>query len=72
MSGKKPANTVLAVKELEEDQLSRYGVIDPADSGKIMQVIKMVEKTSAGYCTQSFCFLWTLPLHSGFFLRHFA
>jgi hypothetical protein len=24
----------LAVKELEEDQLSRYGVIDPVDSGK--------------------------------------
>ena len=44
----KTGNTVLAVKELEEDQLYRYGVIEPADSGKIMNVRKMVEKTDKG------------------------
>gem|GEM_PF-1171458 len=44
----------MAVKELEEDQLSRYGVIDPADSGKIMQVNKMVEKPLPGTAPSRF------------------
>ncbi|MBC8257891.1 MAG: UTP--glucose-1-phosphate uridylyltransferase [SAR324 cluster bacterium] len=50
----KTGNTVLAVKELEEDQLSRYGVIEPADSGKIMQVNKMVEKPAQGKAPSRF------------------
>jgi len=40
----KTGNTVLSVQELEEDQLWRYGVIDPDGDGKIMNVKKMVEK----------------------------
>ena len=40
----KTGNTVLSVQELAEDQLWRYGVIDPEGSGKIMKVKKMVEK----------------------------
>ena len=50
----KTGNTVLAVKELEEDQLHRYGVIDPADSGKIMNVRKMVEKPDQGAAPSHF------------------
>ena len=51
---KKTGNTILAVKELEEDQLDRYGVIDPADSGKIMQVKNMVEKPLPGTAPSHF------------------
>ena len=40
----KTGSTVLAVKQMQEDQLSRYGVIEPENSGKIMKVKKMVEK----------------------------
>jgi len=50
----KTGNTVLAVKELEEDQLYRYGVIEPADSGKIMNVRKMVEKPDQGAAPSRF------------------
>ena len=50
----KTGNTVLAVKELEEDQLYRYGVIEPADSGKIMNVRKMVEKPDQGTAPSRF------------------
>ena len=50
----KTGNTVLAVKELEEDQLYRYGVIEPADSGKIMNVRKMVEKPDQGSAPRRF------------------
>ena len=50
----KTGNTVLAVKELEEDQLYRYGVIEPADSGKIMNVRKMVEKPDKGAAPSRF------------------
>ena len=38
----KTGSTVLAVKLMQEDQLSRYGVIEPENSGKIMHVKKMV------------------------------
>ena len=50
----KTGNTGLAVKELEEDQLYRYGVIEPADSGKIMNVRKMVEKPDQGAAPSRF------------------
>ena len=50
----KTGNMVLAVKELEEDQLYRYGVIEPADSGKIMNVRKMVEKPDQGAAPSRF------------------
>ena len=44
----KTGNTVLSVQELEEDQLWRYGVIDPDCDSKIMNVKKMVEKPKHG------------------------
>ena len=50
----KTGNTVLAVKEMQEDQLSRYGVIEPGNSGKIMQVKKMVEKPKHGAAPSRF------------------
>ena len=50
----KTGNTVLAVKEMQEDQLSRYGVIEPGNSGKIMQVKKMVEKPKQGAAPSRF------------------
>ena len=51
---KKTGNTILAVKEMEEDQLARYGVIDPIDSGKIMKVKNMVEKPLPGTAPSRF------------------
>ena len=51
---KKTGNTILAVKEMEEDQLARYGVIDPIDSGKIMKVKNMVEKPQPGTAPSRF------------------
>ena len=50
----KTGSTVLAVKEMQEDQLSRYGVIEPENSGKIMQVKKMVEKPKQGAAPSRF------------------
>ena len=50
----KTGNTVLAVKEMQEDQLSRYGVIEPENSGKIMKVKKMVEKPKQGAAPSRF------------------
>ena len=50
----KTGSTVLAVKEMQEDQLSRYGVIEPGNSGKIMQVKKMVEKPKHGAAPSRF------------------
>ncbi len=47
-------NTVLIVQELEEDQLWRYGVIDPDGDGKIMNVKKMVEKPKHGTAPSRF------------------
>jgi len=47
-------NTVLSVQELEEDQLWRYGVIDPDGDGKIMNVKKMVEKPKHGTAPSRF------------------
>ena len=41
-------DTVLSVQELNKDQLSRYGVIAPKGSGKIVKVIEMVEKPKEG------------------------
>ncbi|MDG1177620.1 MAG: UTP--glucose-1-phosphate uridylyltransferase [SAR324 cluster bacterium] len=51
----KTGNTVLSVQELEEDQLWRYGVIDPDGDGNIMNVKKMVEKPEHG--TAPSCFV---------------
>ena len=50
----KTGNTVLSVQELEEDQLWRYGVIDPDGDGKIMNVKKMVEKPKHGTAPSRF------------------
>ena len=50
----KTGSTVLAVKEMHEKQLSRYGVIEPENSGKIMKVKKMVEKPKQGTAPSRF------------------
>ena len=50
----KTGNTVLSVQELEEDQLWRYGVIDPDGDGNIMNVKKMVEKPEHGTAPSRF------------------
>jgi len=50
----KTGNTVLSVQELEEDQLWRYGVIDPDGDGKNMNVKKMVEKPKHGTAPSRF------------------
>ena len=50
----KTGNTVLSVQKLPEDQLWRYGVIDPEGSGKIMKVKKMVEKPPHGTAPSRF------------------
>ncbi len=50
----KTGSTVLAVKLMQEDQLSRYGVIEPENSGKIMKVKKMVEKPKQGTAPSRF------------------
>ena len=50
----KTGTTVLAVKQMQEDQLSRYGVIEPENSGKIMKVKKMVEKPKQGAAPSRF------------------
>ena len=50
----KTGSTVLAVKQMQEDQLSRYGVIEPKNSGKIMKVKKMVEKPKQGAAPSRF------------------
>ena len=50
----KTGTTVLAVKHMQEDQLSRYGVIEPENSGKIMKVKKMVEKPKQGTAPSRF------------------
>jgi len=42
------------VQELEEDQLWRYGVIDPDGDGNIMSVKKMVEKPEHGTAPSRF------------------
>jgi len=40
----KTGKNILCVQELDEDQLSRYGVIQPEGSGNLVNVKKMVEK----------------------------
>ena len=50
----KTGSTVLAVKLMQEDQLSRYGVIEPENSGKVMKVKKMVEKPKQGTAPSRF------------------
>ena len=50
----KTGNTVLSVQEMEESQLSRYGVIEPEATGKIMIVNKMVEKPEHGTAPSRF------------------
>jgi UTP--glucose-1-phosphate uridylyltransferase len=50
----KTGNTVLSVQEMEESQLSRYGVIEPEGTGKIMIVNKMVEKPEHGTAPSRF------------------
>ncbi len=46
--------TVLAVKKMKDDQLFRYGVIEPENSGRIMKVKKMVEKPKQGTAPSRF------------------
>jgi len=50
----KTGNTVLSVQEMEESKLSRYGVIEPEGTGKIMIVNKMVEKPEHGTAPSRF------------------
>ena len=50
----KTGNNVLCVQELDEDQLSRYGVIEPDGSGNIVKVKKMVEKPIGGEAPSKF------------------
>jgi len=50
----KTGSTILSVQEFKEDQLSRYGVIDTEDSGKIMKVKKMLEKPKFGNAPSKF------------------
>ena len=50
----KTGSTVLAVKQIQEAQLSRYRVIEPENSGKIMKVKKMVEKPKQGTAPSRF------------------
>ena len=50
----KTGNNVLCVQELDEDKLSRYGVIEPEGSGNIVKVKKMVEKPSEGNAPSKF------------------
>jgi len=50
----KTGNNVLCVQELDGDQLSRYGVIEPVGSGNIVKVKKMVEKPNEGKAPSKF------------------
>ena len=50
----KTGKNILCVQELDEDQLSRYGVIEPEGSGKIVKVNKMVEKPLEGEAPSKF------------------
>ena len=50
----KTGSTVLAVRQMLENQLPRYGVIEPENSGKIMKVKKMVEKPKHGAAPSRF------------------
>jgi UTP--glucose-1-phosphate uridylyltransferase len=47
-------DTVLTVKELPEDELSRYGVIDPVAPGRCMKVRSMIEKPAPGSAPSRF------------------
>ena len=63
----KTGSTVLAVKLMQEDQLSRYGVIEPENSGKIMKVKKMVEKPKQGTAPSRFVSFGRYLYTSAFF-----
>ncbi len=41
-------DSILTVKQLPSEELSRYGVIDPVEQGKLMKVRSMVEKPQPG------------------------
>ncbi|MEC7222481.1 MAG: UTP--glucose-1-phosphate uridylyltransferase, partial [SAR324 cluster bacterium] len=45
---KETGNTILTVEALPEEDISRYGVIDPVNEGEIMEVRQMVEKPAPG------------------------
>ena len=45
---KETGNTILTVEALTEEDISRYGVIDPVNEGEIMEVRQMVEKPAPG------------------------
>ncbi len=63
----KTGSTVLAVKLMQEEQLSRYGVIEPENSGKIMKVKKMVEKPKKGTAPSRFVSFGRYLYTSAFF-----
>ena len=45
---KETGNTILTVEALPEEDISRYGVIDPVNEGEIMEVRQMVESQIQG------------------------
>jgi len=47
-------DTILTVKELPANELQRYGIIDPENTGKRMKVRSMVEKPESGTEPSSF------------------
>ena len=47
-------DTILTVKELPKNELQRYGIIDPENTGKRMKVRSMVEKPESGTEPSSF------------------
>jgi len=51
---KETGNTILAVEELPEEELYRYGVIDPEEAGELMTVRRMVEKPLRGNAPSNF------------------
>ncbi len=44
----KTGHTILSVEELLDEDVSRYGVIDPEEPGELMQIRQMVEKPMRG------------------------
>ncbi len=51
---KETGDTILTVKELPEEELARYGVIDPGTEGQTMKVKAMIEKPAPGSAPSHF------------------